>query len=89
MAELGWQQQDATLKLTGCLEKQTLNALWEKREALFSAVDFVNISRLAQMDSAGLALLVNCCLTFNVKLIGVKAQQAILIKLYNLEEVME
>lgn len=89
MKELCWQYEAATLHVTGCLEKQTLNVLWEQRKAVFKGIKWINTAHVSRLDSAGLALLVHCCLTFQVKLVGVKPQQAMLIKLYHLQHVME
>ena len=68
--------------------KHNVAQVWRQRAALFELVDYVDISSLSTLDSAGLALLVNCCLSLSVKLVGINTQTAILIKLYNLEEVM-
>lgn len=89
MEELVWEQDAMTLTLIGCLDKHTVTVLWDNREAMFKAVKYVSLGRLTRLDSIGLASLINCSLTYHAKLIEIQKPQYTLIKLYNLEKVME
>ncbi|WP_392565946.1 hypothetical protein RHO15_10375 [Utexia brackfieldae] len=89
MSLIDWQQQGNILLLNGILDRQTVALIWGQRIALFKQISAVNVASLSRVDSAGLALLVYCCLHFKLKLVGVSEQLNTLIKLYNLEKVIE
>ncbi|MCO6523728.1 MAG: STAS domain-containing protein [Candidatus Schmidhempelia sp.] len=88
MSLIDWQQRNEILYLKGVLDRYTLNQVWQQGRSLLDTVSNIDVSELTRVDSAGLALLVNYCLNFNLQLIGINAQLHTLIKLYNLEKVI-
>lgn len=88
MSLIRWQQCNNTVQLRGVLDKNSLNIVWQNREELFNGVEYIDTSSLSRIDSVGLAFLVHCCLVFNTKLTGMSTQLEILVKLYNLEDVI-
>ncbi|TEA26528.1 STAS domain-containing protein [Candidatus Schmidhempelia bombi] len=88
MSLIYWQQQDDVLYLKGVLDRSTLNQIWQQDSTLFDTIANIDVTELTRVDSAGLALLVNYCLNFNLQLIGINAQLRTLIQLYNLEKVI-
>lgn len=88
MSLIRWQQSNNTLQLSGVLDKDSLDTVWQNRKQLFNGVEYIDTTSLSRIDSVGLAVLVHCCLVFNTKLTGMNPQLAILVKLYNLDEVI-
>lgn len=88
MSLIYWQQQDDVLYLKGVLDRSTLNQIWQQDSTLFDTIANIDVTELTRVDSAGLALLVNYCLNFNLQLIGINTQLRTLIQLYNLEKVI-
>jgi len=88
MSFIRWQQRNNIMQLRGVLDKNSLNTVWQNRKQLFNGIEYLDITSLSRIDSVGLAVLVHCCLVFNTKLTGMNPQLAILVKLYNLDEVI-
>jgi phospholipid transport system transporter-binding protein len=88
MSLISWQQQGDVLYLKGVLDRDTLNQVWQQGSSLLDMISNIDVTELTRVDSAGLALLVNYCLNFNLQLIGINAQLRTLIQLYNLEKVI-
>lgn len=91
MEPLNWRIDANRLHLAGELERETLAALWQQREAVMKQIDTIDVSALERVDSAGLALLVHLrqialqqgkapCFT------GITDKLRSLIALYNLQQ---
>lgn len=89
---LTWQQANQGLVLSGILEHHTLLPLWQQRDVLVKDLQWIDLSGLSRVDSAGLACLIHlhqaiqplgCTSIFK----GMNPQLLALIKLYNLEEI--
>ncbi|GAA0470142.1 MULTISPECIES: lipid asymmetry maintenance protein MlaB [Tatumella] len=92
-AELHWQQQAASLRLTGKLDHETLLPLWEQRDTVMQGISDIDLSGLERVDSSGLALLIHlqdivrrhgAVLTFT----GISDKLQSLITLYNLQHII-
>lgn len=57
-AALTWEKRNDVLALTGELDRDTLMSFWTVRQAQMDSVRTVDVSGLAHVDSAGLAMLV-------------------------------
>ncbi|EKT59979.1 lipid asymmetry maintenance protein MlaB [Providencia sneebia] len=55
---LSWTQSEATLLLTGTLNRESLLAFWKQRDSLLKHVELLDVSGLHHVDSTGLAMLV-------------------------------
>ncbi|WP_130833631.1 lipid asymmetry maintenance protein MlaB [[Erwinia] mediterraneensis] len=90
---LRWQLQENRLHLSGMLDRDTLQPLWEQRESVMAQADIIDVSALDRVDSAGLALLVHLlemarrqgkapCFS------GITDKLLSLITLYNLQQII-
>ncbi|WP_075182984.1 lipid asymmetry maintenance protein MlaB [Pantoea sp. 1.19] len=90
---LTWRRDGEELVLSGELMADTLQPLWQAREALLQGCCRVEVSGLSRVDTAGLALLVHLRYpdghpTAQVALSGVTDALETLITLYNLTSLM-
>ncbi|WP_058910826.1 lipid asymmetry maintenance protein MlaB [Entomohabitans teleogrylli] len=56
---LRWEHKAGRLALSGELESETLNPLWDEREQVTRDISHIDVSGLSRVDTAGLALLVH------------------------------
>ena len=90
---LRWQRDASTLSLYGELNRDTLLALWQQRDTLIDKAEIIDVSGLARVDSAGLALLVHLReeasqqgVTLTIE--GITDRLSTLIALYNLQDII-
>ncbi|XBS69381.1 lipid asymmetry maintenance protein MlaB [Acerihabitans sp. KWT182] len=94
MAEsLSWQAEGDTLCLQGELDRDTLPALWDQRDAVLSGIRFLDVSRLHRVDSAGVAMMLHLCVSRAeqdgaLALTGVTEKLRTLITLYKLQDIL-
>ena len=55
--QLSWSREGETLKLTGELDQDLLNPLWDKRFEAMQGVTVIDLSGISRVDTAGVALL--------------------------------
>lgn len=84
---LTYEIKDQCLYLTGDLNYQTLEDLWNTPFD-FKNIQLVNLARLTKLDSAGLALLVNWVVCYQIKVQEIDEKMKMLIELYNLKEIL-
>jgi len=89
MSQLGWTREGETLRLSGELDQDYLNPLWDAREDAMKGVSCIDLSGIARVDTAGVALLVHLVSTgkrqgAQVTLSGVSDNVVTLAQLYNL-----
>ncbi|CUX97027.1 lipid asymmetry maintenance protein MlaB [Candidatus Hoaglandella endobia] len=91
--KLSWQTQEQTLILQGELDRDTLLSLWPQRQQLLTGINFLDVSGLQRVDSAGVALMLHfyhhqrqsgCSLI----LTGVTDRLSTLIALYKLQDIL-
>lgn len=75
------------LILKGDLNYQTFNSLWAAKIE-WNAISSIDLSQVAQLDSIGLALLVDWSIHHSCALVGMNDKMDRLIDLYDLEEVI-
>ncbi len=90
---LRWQRDTSTLSLFGELDRDTLLALWQQRYTLINNVEVIDVSALARVDSAGLALLVHLreiarAQGVTPRFSGISDKLESLITLYNLQQII-
>ncbi|OQP35336.1 MULTISPECIES: lipid asymmetry maintenance protein MlaB [Pantoea] len=90
---LRWQRDASTLSLYGELNRDTLLALWQQRETLIDKAEIIDVSGLARVDSAGLALLVHLreiarAQGVTPRFSGISEKLQSLITLYNLQQII-
>ncbi|QIQ22497.1 STAS domain-containing protein [Zophobihabitans entericus] len=83
-----WQKQQQTLVLSGVLDRNTLNTIWQETD-IAQNMQSIDVSALTRVDSAGLALLAYYCTHHDIALRGVSSQLSTLIELYNLSTVIK
>ncbi|URN98816.1 lipid asymmetry maintenance protein MlaB [Leclercia adecarboxylata] len=89
MSQLSWTREGETLLLSGELDQDYLNPLWDAREEAMKGVSCIDLSGISRVDTAGVALLVHLVSTgkrqgAQVTLSGVSDNVATLAQLYNL-----
>lgn len=55
--QLSWSREGETLKLSGELDQDLLNPLWDKRLDAMQGVTLIDLSGVTRVDTAGVALL--------------------------------
>ncbi|UBX49814.1 lipid asymmetry maintenance protein MlaB [Providencia alcalifaciens] len=55
---LSWTKNNKTLAFSGILNRDSLVEFWDKRQALLTQVEQIDVSALTHVDSTGLAMLV-------------------------------
>ena len=89
--QLSWSREGETLKLSGELDQDLLNPLWDKRHEAMQGVTLIDLSDVSRVDTAGVALLAHLVATgkkqgSSVTLTGVSDNVITLAQLYNLPE---
>ncbi|EKT59637.1 lipid asymmetry maintenance protein MlaB [Providencia burhodogranariea] len=84
---LTWETSANTLSISGTLGRESLMALWEKRQSLFVKIDQLDVSGLSHVDSTGLAMLVRLKGEFEkqqrpLKIVGMSDNLMTLMDLY-------
>lgn len=87
--QLSWSLEGERLKLSGELDQDVLNPLWEARAEAMQGVTLIDLSGVSRVDTAGIALLVHLVETgkkqgAKVTLSGVSDNVITLAQLYNL-----
>jgi phospholipid transport system transporter-binding protein len=57
--QLSWSREGETLALSGELDQDLLNPLWDKRHEAMQGVTLIDLSDVTRVDTAGVALLVH------------------------------
>ena len=91
MSQLSWSREGETLLLTGELDQDYLNSLWDARHEAMQGVSCIDLGSISRVDTAGVALLVHLVATGKgqgkqVRLSGVSDNVITLAQLYNLPE---
>ena len=55
--QLSWSREGETLKLSGELDQDLLNPLWDKRHDAMQGVTLIDLTDVTRVDTAGVALL--------------------------------
>ena len=55
--QLSWSREGETLKLSGELDQDLLNPLWDKRHDAMQGVTLIDLTDVRRVDTAGVALL--------------------------------
>ena len=89
--QLSWSREGETLKLTGELDQDLLNPLWDKRFEAMQGVTVIDLSGISRVDTAGVALLAHLVAVgkkqgTSVKLHGASDNVVTLAQLYNLPQ---
>ncbi len=87
--QLRWTRDGVRLALQGELDQDVLNELWEARAQALNGVDVIDLTGVARVDTAGVALLVHLVAFARkqgrtVVLEGVSDKVRTLAQLYNL-----
>lgn len=87
--QLRWTRSGERLALEGELDQDVLNALWEARAEALNGVDVIDLTGIARVDTAGVALLVHLVAFARkqgrtVVLEGISDKVRTLAQLYNL-----
>ncbi|WP_313448486.1 lipid asymmetry maintenance protein MlaB [Pseudescherichia sp.] len=87
--QLRWTRDGERLALHGELDQDVLNALWDARAQALNGVDVIDLTGVARVDTAGVALLVHLVAFARkqgreVVLEGVSDKVRTLAQLYNL-----
>ena len=87
--QLSWSREGETLKLTGELDQDLLNPLWDKRFEAMQGVTVIDLSGISRVDTAGVALLAHLVAVgkkqgTSVRLHGASDNVVTLAQLYNL-----
>lgn len=87
--QLSWAREGDRLLLTGELDQDVLNPLWDAREEAMLGATVIDLSGVSRVDTAGVALLVHLVACGkkrgqNVVLAGVSDNVLTLAQLYNL-----
>lgn len=90
---LQWRSEEETLKLIGILDRDSLMSFWDDRHTLLEGKKRLDLSELARVDSAGLAMLVHVQNTpaaggSPIVITGVSERLRTLIALYNLNDIL-
>lgn len=89
--QLSWSREGETLKLTGELDQDLLNPLWDKRFEAMQGVTVIDLSGISRVDTAGVALLAHLVAVgkkqgTSVTLHGASDNVVTLAQLYNLPQ---
>ncbi len=89
--QLSWARDGETLTLTGELDQDLLNPLWDARHNAMQGVTLIDLHGVTRVDTAGIALLAHPVATgkkqgSSVTLTGVSDNVITLAQLYNLPE---
>ncbi|MCQ4443077.1 lipid asymmetry maintenance protein MlaB [Enterobacter cloacae] len=87
--QLSWSREGETLKLSGELDQDLLNPLWDKRHEAMQGVTLIDLAEVTRVDTAGIALLAHLVAVGkkqgqSVKLNGASENVLTLAQLYNL-----
>ncbi|HDR2158826.1 TPA: lipid asymmetry maintenance protein MlaB [Enterobacter cancerogenus] len=87
--QLSWSREGETLLLSGELDQDVLNPLWDARADAMKGVTLIDLRGVSRVDTAGIALLVHLVETgkkqgTKVTLTGVSDNVLTLAQLYNL-----
>ena len=80
--QLSWSREGETLKLSGELDQDLLNPLWDKRLDAMQGVTLIDLADVTRVDTAGVALLAH--LVAVGKKQGTSDNVVTLAQLYNL-----
>lgn len=91
MPQLSWIRAGESLLLSGELDQDYLNPLWDARHDAMQGVSCIDLSGVSRVDTAGVALLVHLVATGKqqgkqVTLSGVSDNVMTLAQLYNLPQ---
>lgn len=89
--QLSWSREGETLKLSGELDQDLLNPLWDQRHDAMQGVTLIDLSGITRVDTAGVALLAHLVaegekLGASVRLHGASDNVVTLAQLYNLPQ---
>lgn len=89
--QLSWSREGETLKLSGELDQDLLNPLWDKRHEAMQGVTLIDLSDVSRVDTAGVALLTHLIAVgktqgVSVRLHGASDNVMTLAQLYNLPQ---
>ncbi|MGK3192122.1 lipid asymmetry maintenance protein MlaB [Enterobacter soli] len=89
--QLSWSRKGETLLLSGELDQDLLNPLWDARNEAMKGVTLIDLSGVSRVDTAGIALLVHLVAAGKkqgntVALAGASDNVMTLAQLYNLPE---
>lgn len=88
---LSWSREGDKLALSGELDQDLLNPLWDARHEAMQGVTQIDLSSITRVDTAGVALLVHLIAEgkkhgMAVSLLGASENVVTLAQLYNLPE---
>ncbi|MCS5449252.1 lipid asymmetry maintenance protein MlaB [Enterobacter huaxiensis] len=91
LQQLSWSREGETLKLTGELDQDLLNPLWDARLNAMQGVTLIDLSGVTRVDTAGIALLVHLVAAgkkqgTQVAFTGMSDNVVTLAQLYNLPQ---
>ncbi|WP_253381696.1 lipid asymmetry maintenance protein MlaB [unidentified bacterial endosymbiont] len=86
-----WAREGETLKLSGELDQDLLNPLWDERHEAMQGVTVIDLNAITRVDTAGIALLTHLVAVgkkrgASVTLSGASDNVMTLAQLYNLPE---
>lgn len=89
--QLSWSREGETLKLSGELDQDLLNPLWDQRHEAMQGVTLIDLTEVTRVDTAGIALLAHLIAVGrkqgqSVKLHGASDNVVTLAQLYNLPQ---
>ncbi|KZQ36305.1 phospholipid ABC transporter substrate-binding protein [Enterobacter cloacae subsp. dissolvens] len=89
--QLSWSREGKTLTLSGELDQDLLNPLWDKRHEAMQGVTLIDLSHVTRVDTAGIALLAHLVAVgkkqgATVTLHGASDNVVTLAQLYNLPQ---
>ncbi|MGR5942712.1 lipid asymmetry maintenance protein MlaB [Enterobacter sp. C4G1] len=89
--QLSWSREGETLLLSGELDQDLLNPLWDARNDAMKGVTLIDLTGVSRVDTAGIALLVHLVAEgkkqgLMVTLAGASDNVMTLAQLYNLPE---
>ena len=89
--QLRWSREGETLRLSGELDQDLLNPLWDKRQEAMQGVTLIDLTDVTRVDTAGIALLAHLVAVgkkqgATVTLHGASDNVVTLAQLYNLPQ---
>ncbi|WP_368529316.1 lipid asymmetry maintenance protein MlaB [Enterobacter cloacae] len=89
--QLSWSREGEKLTLSGELDQDLLNPLWDKRHEAMQGVTLIDLSHVTRVDTAGIALLAHLVAVgkkqgATVTLHGASDNVVTLAQLYNLPQ---
>ncbi|ORC19246.1 phospholipid ABC transporter substrate-binding protein [Enterobacter cloacae subsp. cloacae] len=89
--QLSWSREGETLTLSGELDQDLLNPLWDKRHEAMQGVTLIDLSHVTRVDTAGISLLAHLVAVgkkqgATVTLHGASDNVVTLAQLYNLPQ---